>query len=61
MGHDRLEDLLYEAHNLGIVDRVLDLSRKDKGQYYNYADKIQIALNKVKEENHEKNKNNSKK
>jgi hypothetical protein len=61
MGHDRLEDLLYEAHNLGIVDRVLDLSRKDKRHYYTYADKIQIALNKVKEENHEKNKNNSKK
>ena len=58
--NDRVEDLLYQAHKEGIYDDVIKASKKLKGSYWMYADKIEEAYNIViKKKQHEKN--NSKK
>lgn len=59
MGSDKVEDILYQAYNEGICDKVLKVSKSLKGSYYTYGDKIEKAYNIVKKEKDEKD--NSKK
>jgi hypothetical protein len=56
---DKSEDILYQAHNEGIREEVMKVSKTLKGSYYTYGDKIEKAYNIVKKKQHEKN--NSKK
>ena len=56
---DKSEDILYQAHNEGIYDEVINVSKTLKGSFYTYGDKLEQAYNLVKKKQHEKN--NSKK
>tara|TARA_R110001592_G_scaffold75219_2_gene227742 strand:+ start:277 stop:453 length:177 start_codon:yes stop_codon:yes gene_type:complete len=56
---DKSEDILYQAHNEGIWEEVMKVSKTLKGSYYTYGDKLEQAYNIVKKKQHEKN--NSKK
>ncbi len=56
---DKTEDILYQAHNEGIWEEVMKVSKTLKGSYYTYGDKIEKAYNIVKKEKDEKD--NSKK
>ena len=50
----KAEDLLYEAHNEGIRDEVLNESRKllnegGKYTYMEFADRLEIAIRNIRE------------
>ena len=49
MGCDKIEDILYKAHNEGIRDKVLKVSGDLKGSYYTLGDKLEAAYRIVKE------------
>ena len=52
MGVDKTEEILYKAHEIGIFHEVIDLVNKMGEQYPLMAvsDKLELALNKIKEE-----------
>jgi len=46
---DRIEDILYQAHDEGIYNEVMNVSKNlDNRQYWNVADKFEEAYRIVK-------------
>tara|TARA_R100000773_G_C4158071_1_gene77161 strand:- start:415 stop:624 length:210 start_codon:yes stop_codon:yes gene_type:complete len=46
---DRIEDILYQAHDEGIYNEVMNVSKSlDNKHYWNVADKFEEAYNIVK-------------
>lgn len=48
---DKIEDILYEAHRRGIIDKVLNestkLSKQVKYKYFETGDRLEVAFNNV--------------
>ena len=57
---DKIEDILYKAHNEGIKDKVRKesnkLSKQTKYKYLEVGDRLEMAYNNVKEKNNGKDK-----
>ncbi|MDC1024639.1 hypothetical protein OAR04_01785 [Flavobacteriales bacterium] len=52
MGIDKIEDLLYKAHEIGIYHEVISLANKlgQENPSMVVSDKLELAFRKIKEE-----------
>lgn len=57
---DKVEDILYEAHNLGIYNKVMRESKKlaKKHPHMEVGDRLELALGVIKKQSYGKNKGN---